>query len=340
MSNGEYDVYRYWLRRHKDVNKEADKLFVQEQINSELIESASYQENALRNGVSQPIVATRTATNICKITVIPGDEMYIGDLIDVFNEKWLCVELYTDEYGVKYGEIWMCNHTFVFQDYNADIIKKDAIVDDGSYSKGSDKSIPVVDGTYKCYMSLDDESRALYVDKRLAVDTILDRNGNPILEVGKIRWIDQKTKNYGEGSHLLFFTLTEDVYNKEKDNLEQSLCDYIEAGEEDKDSSQEPGESTNGYLVVEGKNSIRIGTSRTYKAVGVDDAGNTCVAPEDLEWNLDGSSGIKIATKDASCILQVPLDGSLIGSDLTLTCTDKSGRFKSANKQVAVISIG
>ena len=341
MQNDGYGVYRYWLRRSKESNKDIDKQAVQSEIENELANSAAYQEDAMRNGETQPIVASRTKTNVCKITVMPGDDMFIGDLIDVFNERWLCVELYVDEYGIKYGEIWMCNHTFVFQDHNAKIIKKDAIVDDGSYSKGNDKSIPIIDGTYKCYMSLDDESRSLYVDKRLAIDTILDKNGSPILEVGKIKWIDQKTKNYGEGSHLLFFTLTEDVYSKENDNLELNLCDYVKTS--DGNTGEEPNqsnESANGYLVIEGRDSIRIGTGRTYKVVAIDNAGNTCDAPNDLEWHIEGNSKISTDINGASCVLRVPLDDSLIGTDLTITCRDKSSGFSQANKQVAVISIG
>lgn len=337
MKNDGYSVYRYWLRRDKEKKAEADKQRVKETINTSIVESASYQEGALRNGESQPIAAIRTDTNKCKITVIPGDKMCIGDLISVFNEQWLVMELYTDEYGITYGEVWMCNHKFVYQDFDGNIITKDAIIDDGSYSKGSDKQISVVDGNYKCYMSLDDESAALFIDKRLAIDVIMDQNGSPILEVGKIRWIDTKTINYGEGSHLLFFTLSEDVYSKENDSLDNLICDY--KTKKNDNNLEVPEESIGSYLVINGRDSIRIGTSRTYKVIAVDEKGNS-ISAEDIVWSIEGNDSILIKPDSDACIVSVPLNESLVGKDFVIICRSKSEKYKAANKQVAVISIG
>lgn len=339
MKNDGYSVYRYWLRRDKEKRAETDKQRVTETINTSILESPSYQSGALRNGESQPIAAIRTDTNKCKITVIPGDEMCIGDLITVFNERWLVMELYTDEYGVTYGEIWMCNHKFVYQDFDGKVIVKDSIIDDGSYSKGSDKQISVVDGTYRCYMSLDDESAVLFVDKRLAIDVIMNQNGDPILEVGKIRWIDTKTKNYGEGSHLLFFTLSEDVYNQENDSIENLICDYKSNEEEKVDNQETPAESIGSCLVINGRDSIRIGTSRTYKAIAVDEKGNS-VGAENVVWDIEGNDLITIKGDNETCIVSVPLNESLVGKDFTIICRSESEKYKAANKQVAVISIG
>lgn len=339
MKNDGYSVYRYWLRRDKEKKAEADKQRVKETINTSITESAAYQENALRNGEPQPLAAIRTDTNKCKITVIPGDKMCIGDLISVFNEQWLVMELYTDEYGVTYGEVWMCNHKFVYQDFDGNVITKDAIIDDGSYSKGSDKQISVVDGNYKCYMSLDDESAVLFIDKRLAIDVIMDQNGSPILEVGKIRWIDTKTKNYGEGSHLLFFTLSEDVYNKENDSLDNLICDYKAETRDDSSNSESPEETIGSCLVINGRDSIRIGTSRTYKAIAIDDKGNS-ISAEDIVWSAEGNDSIIIKPDEEACIVSVPLNESMVGKDFVITCRSKSEKYKTANKQVAVTSIG
>lgn len=330
MSDG-FTLYRYWLNRDKQYRANRDAQNISEAINESLTESAAYRSDALRNGAQQPIVATREGTNKCKITVMPGDEMYIGDVVSVFGEEWLCKELYTDEYGITYGEIWMCNHRFVYQDFDGTIITKCAIIDDGSYSKGSDKSIPVVDGTYKCYMSLDKESSALFVDKRLAIDTVLGRDGQPILEVGKIKWIDTKSNNYGSGSHLLYFVLAEDVYNGEHDNLELMLCDYTQTG-------VICSKSRNTCLVINGKDSIRIGTKRTFKArVDGDEYTDDL---EGLVWRIDGSDSIVLIPDGASCTVKVPLDDALVGVDFVLSCESTTEAELKANKQVAVIAIG
>lgn len=337
MANDGFSVYRWWLKKNQDSKAEADKKNVVETINSSIAESAAYQKDALRNGKPQAMAAVRTETRKAKITIFPNDKMFIGDLVTVFNENWLCVELHTDEYGVTYGEIWMCNHKFVYQDFDGEIITKDAIIDDGSYSKGNDKQLPIVDGTYKCYMSLDEESAVLYVDKRLSIDVILNQDGDPILEVGKIRWIDTKTKNYGEGSHLLYFTLEEDVYSKESDNIENFICDYkkIDSGIPE----VSPDEAINSCLVIEGRDSIRIGTSRTYKANAIDQDGNT-IEVTDVLWSMEPNENITLQTEQSTCIVCVPLNEKIVGTDFILTCRSTSDDFKAANKTVAVISIG
>lgn len=345
MSNDGYDVYKYWLAHSKAVAADREKAAVREEVETSLKDSAAYQSGAKRNGEQQPIVAARTSMNICRLTVMPGDEMFVGDLIEAFNEKWLCMELYEDEYGVKYGEMWMCNHEFVFQDHDGKIIQKAGIFDDGSYSKSSDKAIPIVDGTYRCYMSLDDESRSLYVDKRIAIDVILDRHGKEILDVGKIKWIDQKTKNYGTGSHMLFFTLVDDVYNEEKDRIDLLLCDYINTEQQDDEPEPpEGGEPTiipTNYLVISGRDSIRIGTSRTYKASAVDAEGNSqTVDGTTLLWTLIGDEKISIEVNGTECRLQIPLSDELIGKNVQLKCEDTAGLYQTTNKEVAVISIG
>lgn len=360
MSNDRYGLYRYWLGRNRSQQGAEDADRVIRTINDDLKNTAAFQPNAQRNGVTQGMIVTRTDTNICKVTLLPNDVLFIGDLVSVFGEEWLCMELRKDEYNVTYAELWMCNHTFVYQDFAGKIIRKSAIIDDGSYSKGSDKPIPVIDGTHRCYVSLDEESRVLYVDKRLAMDTMLDKNGSTILNVGKIRWLDTKIRNYGNGSHLLTFSMADDVFNKEADNIELMICNYfdtqqaVEPSQEIVEQEQEQevvqeeqqGEinaeenTVTGYLVIEGKDSIRIGTSRTYKVTAKGADGSSQGLPEGVEITVQCDNSIVATQNGGECRITVPLKDSLIGSNILISCRDTSGVLTSGNKTVAVISIG
>ena len=356
MSDERFGLYRYWLNRNREQKKAEDAARIKASIEQDLMDTAAYQADAKRNGVTQPMVITRMATNICKVTLMPDGIMYIGDLVSVFGEDWLCMELHTDEYGVTYAEIWMCNHTFVYQDFAGKIIRKSAIIDDGSYSKGSDKPIPVTDGIHRCYVSLDDESRVLYVDKRLAIDTVLDKNGSTILNVGKIKWLDTKIRNYGSGSHLLTFSMADDVFNKEADNIELMICNYFDAPqpiettqetvEQEVVQEEQQGEinteenTVTGYLVIEGKDSIRIGTSRTYKVTAKGADGSSQGLPEGVEFTVQCDNSIAATQNGGECRITVPLKDYLIGSNITICCRDASGVLISGNKTVAVISIG
>lgn len=331
-----YAVNNYWLKRYKDCTADIDKDGVIQTINDSIIESPAYQSNARRNGISQPLAVTRTESGECNITVMYGDEIYIGDLIEVFGEVWLCTDLHTDEYGISYGTIKMCNHKISFQDYNGVVIAIDAIIESGSYSKGDNKALPAVDGTYRCYLPLNEKTSRLYVDKRLALGITYDSKGKEILEVGKITWIDRISNNRGNGSHLLFISLTKDVFNEEKDNLDIIICDYIP--EKNFETTQKEA-SVNRQLVINGRDSIRIGTTRTFKVTAVDGDGNNINA-QDIDWEVTAEPGIIATSELDTCTISVPLWDALIGTDIIFKCSDRLGRFVAVNKKVEVISIG
>ena len=329
-----WPLYRYWLGLDKEAAHDSTADAVIDGILDNLENNPAYQEDATRNGETQPILVSRRETNKCSVTVIPGDEMYIGDLIGVFGEFWICMEVYTDEYGVTYAELWMCNHIFCFQNNSPRILRKYAIIDDGSYSKVGEKKIAVTDYKYTCYIPLDKESECLFTDKRLSTGTSRDKDGKDILEVGKIVWLDAKTGNYGKGSHLLTFYLAGDVYSAERDDLASGVCDYI-AGE----TSETPAPDDT-VLVIEGRDTMRIGTMRTYEAA-IYSEGKAIGAPADVEWSAFGlPDGVKVTYSGTRCTVFVPLSESLIGSVFEIKCADTAGEHAVAEKRVEVITIG
>lgn len=330
----DWDLYEYWLAYNNKSSKDSIADDVINSIIDNLENNPAYQTDATVNGNSQPIIATRSETKKSKITVIPGDKMAIGDLIYVFKDYWLCMSLYTDEYGITYGEIWLCNQIFKFQNNSPDVILKHAILDDGTYSKTSEKPISITSNTFTCYMSLDSDSEKLFVDKRLAIDTLKDYLGRPILDVGKIAWIDAKSKNYGEGSHLLKFLIENDVYKEVTDNIDLNICDYIITG-----STTEPSDVT-GSLIIDGRDSMRIGTTRTYTVYAIDSNGNKISVSDNMFWQVSEINGVKINQLGTECSLSIALDYRLIGSVVELQCTDLNGVYPTVTKILEVATIG
>ena len=366
MANDELELYRRWLACGLEQEKCQEQSYVQESFAETIQQSPAYQEDAEVNGELQPIVATRKDTNKCDVTVIPGDRLYIGDLVKVFNEYWICVEMYVDEFGMYYGELWMCNHIFCYQDFELNTIRKYAILDDGSYSSGNDKAIKVTDNSFNCYVSLDEESRALFIDKRLGISVIYDKNGKEVLEVGKIMWIDVKSRNFGEGSHLMVFGINEDSYNPDADNIEELICDYKEkpidseepvepttppdetgdgneggedvgGGNGDKEPTN-PEDAIKGTLTIEGRKTIKAGSGRTYTLVAINkESGETIEAPDDVEWSIEfDGRGISITQSGATCKVSVQEEDELIGSIFTLKCVSSSGKYVEAKINVEV----
>lgn len=347
MTNNDTDIfatYKNYLRNDLAERKEVEKNYTASTVIDDLKQSAAYQPNAQINGTKQGIIATRINAQKCKITVLPDTNVSVGDLISVYNENWLCMSLFVDEYGLTYGEIWLSNYTMNFQNGNSTIITKYAILDDGSYQKVKEQSIKLPTNTYDCYVSLDSDTSKLFIDKRLAIDTIFDRNGNEILEVVKISGIDRKTVNLGNGSHLLKMRVDSDVFNGEKDNVSKKICDYIEdiPYQQTQEENEECETRTAlGEIVISGRDTIRVGTSRKYTAKCISNDGNS-IGLSNAMWQLENPiDGVEISLEeDGSCILSIPLNENLIGEIIRLICEDMSNNYQSGIKEIEVISIG
>lgn len=285
----------------------------------------AYQSDALVNGLKAPIVASQTTSHECDIKAVPGTDIHVGDIVECLGMKWIVVESFADKVGIICGTMWVCNDSIRFQNGNSIIYTKHCVIDDGSYSKNTSDDIAIaMDNTYKIYISIDDETRRLYVDKRLALGVIYDEDGEQILEVYKITGIDTKSKNCGPGSHLMVLTLQRDVYSEETDSIPDVLCNVVAVSEQ-----EVPGK--NPVMKIIGPTSVRIGTTRKFT-----------VEPDlaQVEWSISGLDSIKCTFDDSECTVSMPFAYGIVGETFSLRAVDLSGEHEDATLEVEVISIG
>jgi len=322
------DDYREWLELLRSAGREREKSSMQEILQEQFLNSSSYHSTSTKNGELFPVVATRKDSRQASLMLLPGTDAAIGDLFEIFDLMWLCVELYEDEYGMLRGKLWLCNHLFKFIDGASHVAEVYGVIDDGSYSNPTGTALPAEKYTLKCYLPLNTSTASLYVDKRLALGTRTDQNNNTILEVGKIAWMDPHTHNYGKNSHLVVMGLESDVYNKETDDLTNVICDNV--------ATATVASSANAMSIT-GNAGIRIGTKRTYKAIV-----GTQPKTTNISWSVVGSlpTGVSFAANAGVVTLDVPLNSSLIGSTITIKCVDTTGTYADASMQIEVISIG
>lgn len=299
-----------------------------------IVDDPAYQKDAIVDGESVPIVASRTSTTQCSIKAIPGTDIHIGDMVKCLDEDWIVVELYIDKVGIINGEMWLCNNEIKFQNHSPAINTRFCVVDDGTYSKkSSDPDAFVMANTYKIYISIDDATKQMYVDKRLGFGEIYAPDGAKILEVYKIIGMDIKSKNYGEGSHLMVLTVQRDVYNAETDSILDNICDIFKA----------VGTTTNatpvGSCSIGGKDIARIGTTRKYTATYTDAEGLPVDGAKSV-WSVSAPSGVTYVADNDSCTVSIPLDSQLVGTIITISVSDEGGRYGSFEKKVQVITVG
>lgn len=314
-------------RREVAINESVDAFM------SGMVDDPAYQITAIVDGEETPIIASRKSTISCAIKAPPFTDIHIGDMVECFGEHWIIVELYADKVGIINGEMWLCNNILRFQNRSAEVVSRHCVVDNGAYSKkSSDPDAFVMTNTYEIYITIDDATKKLFVDKRLAFGQIYSSDGEEILEVYKIIGIDVKSKNFGEGSHLMILTVQRDVYDPQSDSLEKNLCDvFLNNGD------VSTPEAT-GSCVITGRDTIRIGTSRKYTVSFTDMSGAaseatpiwTVSAPERITYNVNGSE----------CSVTVPLDEEFVGETILITVSDADSAFGTYEKKVQVITVG
>lgn len=298
--------------------------------------SGALQPNAKRNGIEQPILAVRLKAKECKITARDGDEFYAGDILDLFNEKFLVMETYIDECEILRGKAYLCNHLFRFQNgKDATIIERYGVIDDGSYSTRDDKQIPTETGSYKIYMPLDDDTDKIFKGKRFAIGTGYNEDLKQTLTVIKVSWIDKKSNNLGDGSHLLVMRAERGEYQEADDSISQSICNFIE------NDGVEPIEpTTKTRCIISGADELRIGTSREYSVTVEDDDGNDVdITNKEFIWACDAAETVTHSiTEDTKRItVSVPKNAILSGETISLSVVDIGKELEAGVKVVEVL---
>ena len=299
-----------------------------------MVDDPAYQENATVGGEITPIIASRKSTIMCAIKAPPSTDIHIGDMVDCFNEHWIVVELYVDKVGIINGEMWLCNNILRFQNRSIAVISRHCVVDDGTYSKkSSDPDAFVMANTYKIYITIDEATKKLFVDKRLALGQIYSADGEEILEVYKIIGMDVKSRNFGEGSHLMVLTVQRDVYDAQVDSISENICNIFV------DNGDSANPQTTGSCVIVGRDTARLGSSRKYTATFTD-ANGEVVTTVNPVWTVTAPDGVTHNTSNTECTIAIPLDEKCVGEIITITVSDAEGVFGTYDKKVQVITVG
>lgn len=293
-------------------------------------DSIAYKPNALKNGVKTPLLATENEVRYkANIVMFPGDDLCVGDILNFDGENWIVMETAITNPIEITGLAWMCNHKFRFQNFTPKIIERWGVLDSGVYSTTltGDRSLQTPDKQFKIYLQYDEETKKIYEDKRLAVDTKYDQYGNEILEVYKVTGRNKVARSYGKGGKLLILEVRSDVYS-DADNIQELICDYISG---DSSESVEPSEF---MCSIKGRSSIRYGTNSTYTAEFIPN--NEKV---EARWNITNlTDGINYITEGNSLTISVPKSDFYINRKFTIELSDSEGRYMSTKLNVEVTS--
>lgn len=199
-------------------------------LSRELVSSLHYEEQALRNGIVQPLVVTSSQSNDeCDVFAMPDEDLLVGDIIDCYSQKWIVIEVIPVNTLQLRGKMKLCNHLFRFQSFDGEEYERWGVLDPGVYSTTQKTStqLTLMNAQYKVFLPYDSMTKTLYVDKRFSTGLEYDKNGNQILTVYRITRIDGVSESWGNGKLLVAYVKS-DTYNPKTDDLVTGICDKID----------------------------------------------------------------------------------------------------------------
>ena len=306
------------------------------EIKENLVLSINYKPLATNNGKPQPVVLTKGKSGF-KGTVfaLPDDNLCVGDMIECDGNRWIVVEISSTNPIQKSGAVWLCNQLFRFQNFDSTIIERWGVFDSGSYSKTEDKQVQTADNWYRIYLPYDDDTRKLYVDKRLATNKCYKSDGDEILSTYKITSFDPVSKNYGQNGHLLVLVTESSSYQTGEDNIEELICNYIAPSD---DSVDPPSPTLLPCSITTGRSTIRTGASCTYIVTFYKSDGVTIDNNIVAIWNLSPSiKGVTSVQSGNSIKVSVSNVDALVGKAFTMSVVDTGGLYNTATMNVEVI---
>lgn len=308
----------------------------QNNLSRELHSSINEKSNSTRNGKSQSflLIPDNAYDYKCKFIAFPNEELYVGDIISVDGANWIIVETNLTNPIQTIGKAWLCNHLFRFQNYDSTIYEYWGVIDDGTYSanpQSGDSTLHYLNQRVDIYLPYDDITKYIYIDKRLAADTIYDKNGKSILEVYELQSRRLSMSTYGKGSHLLVFEAQSGQFNPDEDNLLEEICDYI---------SPEENTLVNNDLLpcqIVGRNTIRCGGSARYGVEFYNSDGETVLGVTPI-WNLQTDiEGVGLKEFNGIATIEVKDIDSVVGETICLQCTDTAGLYNKCTFEIEVI---
>lgn len=202
----------------------------------------------------------------------------IGDYIhDTKDDTYWLVYTAFNVNDIEYtGKLIQCNYLLKWQLSDGKIIQRWAnIVSASKYDTGENGNsiITLSSNNFTILMGYCDEALELE-EKRVFIDI-----RKPPKKVFKITRGDDVLYNAGSIGMLLSFIADKTELNKDKDNQELGICDYIHPSIPTPPQPSNPNETADLSAKISGNTNLRIGVTRTYTVTLSDKEGNA------VQWN-------------------------------------------------------
>lgn len=322
------------------INGQTDRERLIEESKSDFLRYAeNHPGNKLckRNGKKQKFLIDRTEkSSIYKFVTFPNETISVGDIIEVDNNRYLITEVPRKLHEINQSATGLlCNHLFKWQDSDGKIIEKYGYYG-SSYAtnttsflgKVKGEKFPIIDGEMCIFLPYDEDTKYIYIDQRFAVGHMYNEHKEKILNTVKVVGLNNALTNFNDG-HLIVFNVDVDIYSPEKDNIELGICNY-------KKVQASPPSTDLLKCEIQGKNTIRLKSKRTYKGIFYD-SNNEVTDTVECVWTYPEIDGVKFTENENSIDIQVDNDENLLGQIFEVRLNDNEGKYKPCILKVEVV---
>lgn len=189
--------------------------------------SFNYEYEATRNDEPQEFIIAPDSKDKSKCTIfpLPGEEINMGDIIFWHELHWLVTDVDFADSVTRGGIIERCNRTIRWQNPETREIQERWCIAEKPYTSNIDKGkeVNTSNREFKVRIPFDEETALVDVDKRF----LLEKIGNSP-KAYKCTCVDTITNKYQDiKGGFLIWNLTQSEYNRESDNDELMIADYV-----------------------------------------------------------------------------------------------------------------
>lgn len=337
-----YESYRAYVGARGTTQHEQSISDARDDLNIHGQDNPDYQPDTLRNGVSQPMILTRGGEKFTyNIICMPDDDLYCGDIIDAFGEKWIVMEARADATTHKTGIMHQCNHLFRFQNFSSKIVERWGYIDQSGYSSSvtGTNQMQKAEEQFAMYLPYDEDTAKIFVDKRLASHVGYDQFGNKILVSYKVTSCSPNTFSFNHRDHLLSLKAIRDVYSEATDSLEELICDYVSPSDESTPVVPTPPPAQEPYCEICGVPKLLLGRTRTFTGKFFDASGKDVSESVSAVWSIPMINGVTFKEDGNSIKVSAAVLDTLIGASFEIKLSDTSGAYKEAIQTLEVGNI-
>lgn len=312
----------------KHTAKEVMVANLRNDFSAHFMDTIDYQSDTLVNGMPQRLIVSCNKNVVTEklFWTYPGENVYLGDVVDCFNCKWLITEIDpNDDICVK-GKMEQCNREISWQNpHTLEIISRWVTMSRPYYSNlEENQQTTISKRMYKIQIPYDNETALFDNGKRFMLEII---DGNP--KTYRITSVDISTKRYqmhGTIQGFIVLQVEQDQYNELTDNSELMICDYI-----DPNTNSNPDTSIECKIQYIGDPELKIGGQpKKFSALFTDNHGN--IINNDPVWEAnyldEFKDYIKTEQIGADFFITILSGANLLeGSYINIILKDKSGIY-------------